>query len=215
MLAQRPGTDRVLPVLILAPRGRDAAVVEQVLRAAGIATLACAGLLELAAGLADCSAVVVTEEALAGQHLSGLLHWVAAQPPWSDLAFLVLATKQRGVRTASRTGILDRLGNPVLLERPLNAESLVSAARSALRARGRQLAVRDLTAGLEDRVRERTAALTESEARSRAIFEGFPECLFIVAVSAAGSSPWNGSIPWQRAAPRWDRRRSADARWMP
>ena len=50
----------------------------------------------------------------------------------------------------------------------------------------RQLAVRDLTAGLEDRVRERTAALTESEARSRAIFEGFPEPLFIIAAPAPG-----------------------------
>ncbi len=174
------------PVLILAPRGRDAPVVKRVLAAAGIAVTVCAGLSDLTDGFGDCSAVVVTEEALAGPGLPALLEAVERQPPWSDLAFVVLATKQSGVRTGARTSILDRLGNAVLLERPLNAESLVSAARSALRARGRQLAVRDLTAGLEDRVRERTAALTESEAQSRAIFDGFPESLFTLQVGADG-----------------------------
>ncbi len=174
------------PALILAPRGRDAAVIERLLHAAGIAGEVCADLVAAVRGLAACSAVVVTEEALAGPDLPALLDAVAAQPAWSDLAFLVLATKQSGPRAAARAAILERLGNPMLLERPLNAESLVSAARSALRARGRQLAVRDLTAGLEDRMRERTAALTESEARSRAIFEGLPEPLFII---SAGYDP--------------------------
>jgi len=176
----------VKPVLILAPRGRDAPVIERVLAAAGIAVSVCAGLSALIDGLGDCSAAVVTEEALAGPDLPALLHAVEGQPPWSDLTFMVLATKQAGVRTGLRAGILDRLGNAVLMERPLNAESLVSAARSALRARGRQLAVRDLTARLEDRVRERTAALTESEAQSRAIFDGFPEGLFTLLVEADG-----------------------------
>ena len=178
--------DPVQPVLVLAPRGRDAPVIERVLAAAGVAVTVCAGLSDLMDGLGDCSAAVVTEEALAGPDLPALLQAVERQPPWSDLTFVVLATKQAGVRTGVRTGILDRLGNAVLLERPLNAESLVSAARSALRARGRQLAVRDLTAGLEDRVRERTAALTESEAQSRAIFDGFPESLFTLQVGADG-----------------------------
>jgi len=176
----------VLPVLILAPRGRDALVVESVLNAAGVPARVCPDLAAVAVDLVRCSAVVATEEALAGPDLPALLDAAAAQPPWSDLAFLVLATKQAGVRTAARAAILDRLGNAVLLERPLNAESLASAARSALRARGRQMAVRDLTAGLEDRVQERTAALTDSEARFRAIFDGFPEPLFIIAASQAG-----------------------------
>ena len=185
----------MLPVLILAPRGRDAVVVEHLLGAAGVAARVCPGLAAVVNGLADCSAVLVTEEALTGADLPALLEAVAAQPPWSDLAFLVLATKQVSPRAAARTAILDGLGNAVLLERPLNGESLVSAARSALRARGRQLAVRDLTAGLEDRVRERTAALTESEARSRAIFEGFPEPLFILAAKADDAFVLEGINP--------------------
>jgi PAS domain S-box-containing protein len=174
------------PVLVLAPRGRDAPVIERLLRTSGITAEVCADLAAIVRALPGCCCVVATEESLAGPDLPALLDAVAAQPPWSDLAFLVLATKQPGMRTAARTAVLDGLGNPVLLERPLNAESLVSAARSALRARGGQLAVRDLAAGLEERVRERTAALTESEARSRAIFEGFPEPLFIVAAGPDG-----------------------------
>ena len=124
------------PVLILAPRGRDAPVIERLLRAAGIATEMCADLAAVVRGLPSCSSVVMTEESLAGPDLPALLDAVAAQPPWSDLAFLVLATKQPGTRAAARTAVLDGLGNPVLLERPLNAESLVSTVRSALRARG-------------------------------------------------------------------------------
>jgi len=183
------------PVLVLAPRGRDATVIERLLRATGITAEVCTDLAAIVRALPGCSCVVVTEESLAGPDLPALLDAVAAQPPWSDLAFLVLATKQPGIRKAAGTAVLDGLGNPVLLERPLNAESLVSAARSALRARGRQLAVRDLAAGLEDRVRERTAALTESEARSRAIFEGFPEPLFIVAAGPEGRFAFEGLNP--------------------
>ncbi len=183
------------PVLVLAPRGRDAPVIERLLRTSGITVEVCADLAAIVRALPGCSCVVVTEESLAGPDQPALLDAVAAQPPWSDLAFLVLATKQSGMRTATRTAVLDGLGNPVLLERPLNAESLVSAARSALRARGRQLAVRDLAAGLEDRVPERTAALTESEARSRAIFEGFPEPLFIVAAGPEGRFTVEGLNP--------------------
>ena len=108
----------VQPVLILAPRGRDAPVIERLLRAAGTATETCTDLAAVVRGLPGCSAVVVTEEALAGPDLPALLEAAAAQPPWSDLAFLVLATKQAGPRAAARTAVLDGLGNAVLLERP-------------------------------------------------------------------------------------------------
>ncbi len=172
------------PVLILAPRGRDAEVIGQVLARAGIVAMPLAGLAELIGGLASCAAVVVTEEALAGPDLDRLLGLAAAQPAWSDLPFLVLATKQPGPRSPRHVATLEGLGNAMLLERPLNGETLASAARAALRARSRQLAVRDLNATLEARVQERTEALAASEAQARAIFEGFPECMFTVRVEA-------------------------------
>ena len=184
-----------LPILILAPRGRDAEVIAQVLARAGIAAASLGDLAALITGIEDCGAVVVTEEALAGPDLPALLKLVADQLAWSDLPFLVLATKQSGPRPPCRAAILKQLGNAMLLERPLNAESLSSAARSALRARSRQLAVRDLNATLEARVRERTQALAASEAQSRAVFEGFPECMFVVHVTHGGKFLFEAANP--------------------
>ena len=175
-----------LPILILAPRGRDAEVIAQVLARAGVVPASCGSIAALLERIEDCGAVVVTEEALADPGLPLLLDWAANQPAWSDLPFLVLATKQSGPRPPGHAATLEQLGNAMLLERPLNAESLASAARSALRARGRQLAVRELNATLEARVQQRTQALAASEAQSRAVFDAFPECMFVVCVTPDG-----------------------------
>ncbi len=184
-----------LPILILAPRGRDAEVIGQVLARADVLAAPVGGLAELIEGFEACAAVIVTEEALAGPDLDRLLGLAAAQPTWSDLPFLVLATKQPGPRSARHVATLESLGNAVLLERPLNGESLVSAARSALRARSRQLAVRDLNATLEARVQERTQALAASEAQARAIFDGFPDCMFTVHVMESGTFLFEAANP--------------------
>ena len=203
---------RGLPILILAPHGRDAEVIAQVLARVGVDAASLEDLAALVAKIEDCGAVVVTEEALVGPALPPLLDFVANQPAWSDLPFLVLATKQPGPRSPRRAATLERLGNAMLLERPLNAESLVSAARSALRARSRQLAMRDLNANLEARVQERTRALAASEAQSRAVFEGFPECMFVVHVTQCGKFVFEASNP---TAARVAGMGSADIRGKP
>lgn len=173
-------------VTILAPRGRDAAVIAQVLERAGMPSRICDDLGSLPLVLDDSAAVIITEESLSGEPLAELLGWVEHQRPWSDLAFIVLAAKQTAHRPAAHRSVLESLGNAVLLERPLNADSLASAARVALRARRRQLTLRDLTDTLEIRVTERTEALAESEERFRATFEGFSEGLFVVCATRDG-----------------------------
>ncbi len=183
------------PVLILAPRGRDAEVIGQVLARAGVSTRVVPDVAAAIDGLGACAAVVATEEALAGPDLRRLLALTAAQPAWSDLPFLVLATKQPGPRSAHHVSVLDGLGNAILLERPLNAETLVSAARAALRARSRQLAVRNLHATLESRVQERTQALAASEAQARTTFDSFPECIFTLHVSDGRAFPVEAANP--------------------
>ncbi len=183
------------PVLILAPRGRDAEVVGQVLAGAGVSARAVPDVAALIEGLDACAAAVTTEEALAGPDLDRLLALAAAQPAWSDLPFLVLATKQAGPRSPRHVAVLQGLGNAILLERPLNGESLVSAARAALRARSRQLAVRDLNATLEARVQERTQALAASEAQARATFDSFPECMFTLRVADGGAFLFEAANP--------------------
>jgi signal transduction histidine kinase len=161
-------------LLILAPRGRDAAVVEQVLSKAGTACRICSDLESLRASLDEgAGAALVTEEALAEGDVSGLLEDLARQPPWSDFPFIVLATKRAGSRPPHAARLLERLGSVVLLERPINAETLISAAKSSLRARRRQYQarshllereraedrLRSLAETLEQRVQERTREL--------------------------------------------------------
>ena len=159
--------------LILAPRGRDAQVIQKVVR--GIAeSVVYPDLLALLHDLRkDAAGIIVTEEALTGPNLADLLRWCEQQPPWSDLPLIVLATRQTGPRPQGAAAILERLGNVVLMERPVNSETLASAARSALRVRRRQYQaqslllereqseqkLRELNGSLERRVEERTRDL--------------------------------------------------------
>lgn len=143
-------------VVILAPRGRDAAVAADLLRRQSIAACICAdqqGLLEeLDIGV---ETVLLTEEALA-QGLPDLVAWVASQGAWSDLPFVVLSNGSTTPRTAAARERLSELGNVVLLERPMHSEALLGAVRSSLRARARQYELRDALARLgesEERLR--------------------------------------------------------------
>ena len=158
-------------VLILAPRGRDATVIEQVLARSGTAAKICPDSAGWLACLSEpAGAALVTEEALAETDPGPLFGLIEAQPAWSDFPFIVLATRQTGRRSERAAGILARLGNVVLLERPINAETLIRAVESALRARARQYegralllereraqeSLRSLNAELERRVADRT-----------------------------------------------------------
>jgi DNA-binding transcriptional LysR family regulator len=123
-------------VLVHAPRGRDAQVVSQVLQAQAMHPEVCDSLELLTRALqAGAGIAFVTEESLVGPALEALADWVANQPPWSDFPFIVLVARRMGRRPSAASGTLTKLGNVVLLERPLNTDTLLSAARSALRGR--------------------------------------------------------------------------------
>src|SRR5690606_12182104 len=83
-------------VLILTPYGRDAAVAGALLREAGITPFrVCEDLHALERALGDAAwFVIVAEEVLQRADLQAISRFVAAQPPWSDLPFIVLT--QRG-----------------------------------------------------------------------------------------------------------------------
>ena len=131
-------------VLVHAPRGRDAVVVCQVLQGQAMGAEICDSLDQLTSALRLGAGIAfVTEESLAaGAAFEALTEWVARQPPWSDFPFIVLVARRTGRRPSEASGALTRLGNVVLLERPLNADTMVSAARSALRGRDRQYQTR-------------------------------------------------------------------------
>jgi signal transduction histidine kinase len=167
-------------VLVLTPKGRDAEVIRKLLLEQGREVVLCKDVVSLAHELeADAGAAVVTEEALTGVDFDGLLDWLNEQPPWSDFPFVLLTTRQVGRRSAAAQRVVDMLGNVVVLERPISAETLASAIDSALRARNRQYqtrtylgelqlsrhALQQLNETLETRIAMRTVDLAHANDR--------------------------------------------------
>ena len=168
MTAQAPrGT-----VLVLAPSGRDGAILASLLGEIGLAARPCRDAGDLARRLdEDTSLVVLTEEAVWSADLSALAAWIEAQPPWSDLPFVVLTRRGGAERNPAAARLQGVLGNVAFVERPFHPTTLTSAARTAERGRRRQWEARarlaELQAGearlqrladtLEERVEERTA----------------------------------------------------------
>jgi len=167
-------------ILILAPKGRDAEVVNQVLTGHGRACAVCPDIQALAAEIGHgAGAVLITEEALATADRSELVRRIATQPSWSDLPIILLSTKRSGTRPAEAVRILEDLGNVLVLERPIHGETLARAASSALRARRKQYETRrhlkqlgeaearltQLNATLETRIEQRTDELSRANNR--------------------------------------------------
>ena len=169
-----PETRMPGPVLVLAPSGRDAAVIGSLLSQAGIGTTPCENLDALVDRLqaAGAGAALIAQEALL-HDTAALRRWIAEQPPWSDFPFVLLTLRDHSGRAEPHqpTQLAAALGNVTVLERPLHPVSLVSAVGAALRARRRQLETAEL---LAERDRH-AAALRESEARFRAIVDGMPQ----------------------------------------
>ena len=150
-------------LLILAPRGRDAEVAANLFAKNGIKALVCSCVEALVGAIRiDAGTVMLTEEVLAGGDTGPLVDWIAAQPAWSDLPFIVLANGIRTPRSATALERLQALGNTVLLERPLHAEAMLGAVRSALKARSRQYQVRGFAEAMEQAVLDRTSQLEEA-----------------------------------------------------
>ena len=133
-------------LLVLAPVGKDAALITATLDRDMVDCVGCDSLDRLLTELdRGAGAVLVAEEALAeGQN--ALAAWLTRQPVWSDLPLLILT--RSGADSATASHALHTLGNVTLLERPVRIGALVSAVRSALRARTRQYRTR---ADIEER----------------------------------------------------------------
>jgi PAS domain S-box-containing protein len=162
------------PVLVLAPNGRDAAVIGGLLAQSGITWAPCADIAVLVGRLQspDAEAALVAQEALLCD-TGALRQWIAAQPPWSDFPFVLLTFRDRTARVDpfQPTQLAAMLGNATVLERPLHPVSLISAVGAALRARRWQRETAEL---LSERDRH-AAALRVSEAKFRAIVDGMPQ----------------------------------------
>jgi signal transduction histidine kinase len=134
-----------LRVLILAPSGRDAPTVAEVIAKAGMLPHTCSTVDVLCAGIrGGAGAILVAEEALNEQKGVELFRQaLAGQPAWSELPVLLIA--KAGGHGSRRPTVerVDGYRNIIMLERPLRSVSLISALQSALMARRRQYDIRD------------------------------------------------------------------------
>ena len=164
-------------ILLLALKGRDAPVIQQLLSRAGHESVICENCSDLAReGRRGAAIAVVTEESLLAADITEIDRWLSEQPAWSDFPFVLLATKRAGRRPQEALKILEQLGNVVVLERPVHSETLASAVNSAMRGRSRQYAARRgleklqtaeerltaLNGSLEARIAERTEELSSA-----------------------------------------------------
>jgi len=128
-------------VLVLAPTSRDAALTQSLLSDAGITVETCSSFDLLVAEVAQGAAsVLLAEEALTPRNIAAFAECLEGQPNWSDLPVLVLT--RPGASSMALTEAVRVLGNVTLLERPVRAGTLVSAIRTAVRARVRQYQIR-------------------------------------------------------------------------
>ena len=132
-------------VIILAPIGRDAALLASTLAASEIDSAIATDVNALLALLAEgAGGAIVADEALPRCAIKALATWVSELPPWSDPPFIVLTSSGIPTReTHQRAQELQALGNLTLIERPVRPDTIGLAARSALRARMRQYEVRN------------------------------------------------------------------------
>jgi signal transduction histidine kinase len=157
-------------VAVHAPTGRDATLAVGVLGRWGIKALECpdAGALReaITTGVA---VLLLAEEALTQPARESLLRTLATQPSWSDVPIIVM-TAEGELSRAIADGIeaVAERGNVVLLERPVRVSTLVTAVRSALRARFRQYEIRDHLAERERLLSAERRAREDAEKANRA-----------------------------------------------
>src|SRR5271165_2334698 len=93
---------REVRILVLAPTGRDASLIADTLSADQLPAVVCPNADTLFSKLEEGAAAAITaEEALPPAAVTNLGQWLAAQPPWSDIPFVVLTS--RGLPSPSKT----------------------------------------------------------------------------------------------------------------
>ena len=133
-------------VLLLPATSRDGQAVGAFIEREAIDCLVCRHAWELVSAMKEGAAVLVlTDSALAGPGGPLILDALQRQPPWSDLPVVMLGRAETADEVRE---LIDRMTNVTLLDRPTSSRNLLSAIRTALRARLRQYQMRDQVVAL-------------------------------------------------------------------
>jgi signal transduction histidine kinase len=108
----------------------------------------------------------LTEEVVTASEAGALARVLESQPPWSEVPIILLIGA--GADSSVAAQAIQLLGNVTILERPVRVTTLISALRTAIRARRRQYEVRnnlvDLTQA-EATLRAQSERLRDSDRR--------------------------------------------------
>lgn len=150
-----PGAEISRRVLVFAPIRADEKVLVDVLSRNDMAPVACANEEELAGQMDECSALVMSQEALTPAAIDTIARHLSAQPAWSELP-LILLVDNAGRGGSTFSGLRQRLprAKMVILQRPIRTVEFVSVAHNALLARRRQFQLRDHIAWQQELQRE-------------------------------------------------------------
>lgn len=172
-MANNQGPD--FSVMILAPIGRDAPLIAELLGREGIETQIASSPRDAVAKIqSGVGVALIAEEALDAESVRELAQALTEQPTWSDLPVVVMTGGGRSDQASDRLVTMRApLGHVTLIERPVRSVTMLSTISGMLRARKRQYEIRD---HLKEQAEMRNALLqshqrleSEVERRTKAL----------------------------------------------